>query len=84
MNNTSTINKELSGNDFEQILNQAGINFREEVTSSKQIALECKFTNFAKNLIDFGNKYCLKNFSLNLTMDCNNLQSVGHDIRYVC
>jgi hypothetical protein len=40
-------------------------------TDAEWITIETKWTDYLQNLVDFGNRHCLRNFSLSLEMEYN-------------
>ena len=52
-----------------KVFHKAVIASFSELTSTDQINIETKWTDCLQRLVDFGNRYCLRNFSLNLEME---------------
>ena len=52
-----------------KVFHKAVIASLSELTSKDQIIAETKWTDCLQNLVDFGNKRLLRNFSLRLEMD---------------
>lgn len=48
-----------------------------KLTAVEQLHMENDWTEYLKNLVNFGNKHCLRNFSLRLEMEVNDLYGVN-------
>ena len=60
---------EVIGNPENKVFDKASAVSYQKLSAVQQISIETEWTNHIQNLVDFGNKRLLRNFSLRLEMD---------------
>ncbi len=59
-----------ASNNFRELIHKFCLDYEqdEQKSSTDQVVRERKWTDFLQSLVDFGNKYALRNFQLQLAM----------------
>ena len=64
-----TISKIINNLKHKAFLSASVVSSHQKLSAVQQLIIETEWTNHIQNLVDFGNKRLLRNFSLRLEMD---------------